>query len=128
MTQVSREAATDNINARLTSLEDFVGGKYGNAVGVDYPSVTIALNKTVSREAVQVMSDQWLNYKLQISTQLRGAVRYTHTESGNSGQFYCPSNQYVRSNARVDWLRKYGHGVRQQNISGRGQCACMDGD
>eukprot|EP00957_Ditylum_brightwellii_P133019 10142420-Ditylum_brightwellii.AAC.3 len=72
---MAREAATDNINARLTSIEDFVGSKYGNSVGVDYPSVTVALNKTVSRleelyiklesisvslpgirEAVQVMS------------------------------------------------------------------------
>eukprot|EP00957_Ditylum_brightwellii_P072652 5520905-Ditylum_brightwellii.AAC.1 len=86
-TQVSIEAATDNINARLTNLEDFVGSKYDNSVGVDYPNVTIALNKTVSRleelyikldymvvslpgirEAVQVMSDQQLNDKSQIST------------------------------------------------------------
>eukprot|EP00957_Ditylum_brightwellii_P211730 15366519-Ditylum_brightwellii.AAC.1 len=48
ITNNTAQNATDNINARLTSLEDFVGGQYGDAVRVDYPNIAIVLNKTAA--------------------------------------------------------------------------------
>eukprot|EP00957_Ditylum_brightwellii_P139979 10666161-Ditylum_brightwellii.AAC.1 len=39
---IMRDGASENINARLTSLENFVGNSYQDNVGENYPNVSIA--------------------------------------------------------------------------------------
>eukprot|EP00957_Ditylum_brightwellii_P021808 1645441-Ditylum_brightwellii.AAC.1 len=42
---IMRDGASENINARLTSLENFVGKSYKDTVGEDYPNVSIAVKE-----------------------------------------------------------------------------------
>eukprot|EP00957_Ditylum_brightwellii_P109092 8322183-Ditylum_brightwellii.AAC.1 len=149
MAQVSRETATNNINARLTSLEDFVCIKYGNAVGVYYPSVTIALNKTVSmleelyiklesmsnllpgiKEAVQVMSDQRLNDKMQISAVMHTVisclkeVEVLSAENNTLVRHSCLDGNTGTDSFVVDFVRRADLG--RDISSGPNQTSCSN--
>eukprot|EP00957_Ditylum_brightwellii_P164128 12496762-Ditylum_brightwellii.AAC.1 len=47
--QSKREEVMDNVNTHLTSLEDYVGGDYQEAVGDMYPNVSIAIREMLTR-------------------------------------------------------------------------------
>eukprot|EP00957_Ditylum_brightwellii_P148931 11338837-Ditylum_brightwellii.AAC.1 len=45
---IMRDGASENINARLISLENFVGNSYEDTVGEDYPNVSIAVKEMLT--------------------------------------------------------------------------------
>eukprot|EP00957_Ditylum_brightwellii_P034616 2624818-Ditylum_brightwellii.AAC.1 len=45
----TRDAAIDNVNACLTSLEEYVGADHGKTVGDQFPNASIALKEMLTR-------------------------------------------------------------------------------